>query len=355
MPGPIGFEIEIATGNALKYKADVLAIKYSQSWTTMTQSIIKNLPDDSVLIERPPRPGEWLLVDADGAVAATQILLIGTPSRKQYSYSSMHDLAQTALKALHETQTDPPVKHIALTVSGLGWGFDEAESLKAVVLGLRAAVEAGTFPRTLERVTIVESQAKRAEVLTTALKDLLDHHHDLGGNDMVSERALPPPPLVISPENPAPEVETPTLNDDFIFVAMPFANKYKDAFYVAIQPAVKELGLQCIRLDESSYTGDVMETIKQRIRDSQLVVALLDGSNPNVYLEIGFAWGVNKPTVLIINQEMVDMIPFDVRGQRYIPYDSLIDLKPVLNGELKAVLEEERRKKRRAANQEVMT
>jgi hypothetical protein len=343
MPAPIGFQIEIATGDALQYPADVLALKYSQSWTATTQNIIQNLPDDSVLVEHPPRPGEWLLVASEGSVAAPQILLIGTPPSKQYSYSSMHDLAQTALRALSETETKPLVKHLALTVSGLGWGFDEAEALKAMVLGFQAAVDAGTYPRQLERITIVEEQAKRAEVLTAALENLLNHHTEAG---TIAKRGEPPP-LVITPENPAPELETPTLDDDFIFVAMPFANKYKDAFYLAIQPAVKELGLQCIRLDEASYTGDVMETIKQRIRDCQLVIGLLDGSNPNVYLEIGYAWGVNKPTVLIINLELVETIPFDVRGQRYLSYDSLIDLKPMLSEELKAILDAEKRKDKR--------
>ncbi len=341
MPAPIGFQIEIAIGDVLQFKADALALKYSQSWTEMTQRIIKSLPDSSVLVEHPPLPGKWLIVPSEGTVAASQILLIGTPPSKQYSYDSMHDLAQTALRALSEVKTDPPVKHLALTVSGLGWGFDEAESLKAMVLGFRAAVDAGTYPRQLERITIVEAQAKRAEVLTTALEELLDHHDQ----DMATGRVVMPP-LVINADNPALEIETPSLNDDFIFVAMPFANKYKDAFYVAIQPSVKELGLQCIRLDESSYTGDVMETIKQRIRDCQLVVALLDGMNPNVYLEVGYAWGVGKSTVLIINQEMVNTMPFDVQGQRYLSYDSLIDLKPQLTVELKVVLAEVKRKEK---------
>lgn len=342
----LGFEIKVVKGNILSYKADALAFKYSQSWSRLAQAIISKLPDDSVLIERPPREGDWLLVPSEGAAASRLLLLIGTPPRRSFSYDSMFQLARLSMNALAEADGNPPVRHLAITVHGLGWGFDEIESLKALILGFRAAVLENKYPHTLERISIVEAQAKRAELLQNALPGILNERGEASRaatagvaslGDQV-QAATPPATLTISPDVRSVPIQTPSLDEPFIFIAMPFANKYKDAFYYVIQPVVRELGYQVIRLDESSYTGDVVETIKQRIKAARLVIALLDGANPNVYLEVGFAWGVGTPTVLLLNKENEADVPFDVRSQKRLTYEALIDLRPILLAELRSLL-----------------
>lgn len=53
---------------------------------------------------------------------------------------------------------------------------------------------------------------------------------------------------------------------------------------------------------------------------------------PNVFLEIGFAWGTGKPTVLIAKKGT--SLPFDIRGQKCIQYTSIANLRSLLTTEL---------------------
>jgi len=59
-----------------------------------------------------------------------------------------------------------------------------------------------------------------------------------------------------------------------------------------------QLAMLAERADLASFTGDVMDWVRERITTAQLVVADLTGANPNVYLEVGYAWGKGIPTVL---------------------------------------------------------
>ena len=61
----------------------------------------------------------------------------------------------------------------------------------------------------------------------------------------------------------------------------------------------------------------------------------MTGDNPNVFLEIGYSWGVGRPTILVY--EDGGRAPFDVRGQRNIRYASIGDLEDKLLSELKGL------------------
>jgi len=109
-----------------------------------------------------------------------------------------------------------------------------------------------------------------------------------------------------------------------VFVAMPFAKEFDDRFHYGIHKAIQAAGYLCERADMSSFTGDILAWVKERIDSSALVVADLSGGNPNVYLEVGYAWGRGLPTVLVASEQK-DLL-FDVRGQRCLIYDNSIRL-----------------------------
>jgi len=115
-------------------------------------------------------------------------------------------------------------------------------------------------------------------------------------------------------------------------VAMPFAPEFDDCYHYGIQGAVNSCGYLCERADLSSFTGDVMDFVKERISSSHFVIADLTSANPNVYLEVGYAWGQNKKTVLLIKD--TKELKFDTRGQRCLPYTSIKDLETKLKTEL---------------------
>ncbi len=117
-----------------------------------------------------------------------------------------------------------------------------------------------------------------------------------------------------------------------IFVAMPFAPEFDDCFHYGIQGAVNSSGYLCERADLQSFTGDVMEFVKQRIATSDFVIADLTTANANVYLEVGYAWGLNKKTILLIKD--TKELKFDTRGQRCLAYTTIKDLETKLKSEL---------------------
>ncbi|MES0447355.1 MAG: hypothetical protein ABUJ92_12495, partial [Desulfobacterales bacterium] len=80
------------------------------------------------------------------------------------------------------------------------------------------------------------------------------------------------------------------------FVAMPFRKDMEDTYYYGIQRAVHANDLLCERIDQEAFTGDILERIKKKIETAAVVIAELSGANPNVYLEVGYAWGKNVPT-----------------------------------------------------------
>jgi hypothetical protein len=118
----------------------------------------------------------------------------------------------------------------------------------------------------------------------------------------------------------------------FVFVAMPFKKEFDDIFYFGIQGAVHDNGFLCERIDQDSFTGDILSRILDKIEQAKFVVAELSGANPNVYLEVGYAWGKGKATILL-TKDTKDL-QFDIRGHKCLSYERIIDLKEILSKEL---------------------
>ena len=122
-----------------------------------------------------------------------------------------------------------------------------------------------------------------------------------------------------------------------VFVAMPFAVEMEDVYYYGIQRAIDANGLEPLRIDRSAFTGDILDQIKSGIRTSVAAVVELTGLNPNVHLELGYAWGNGIPTVLLL-REGGDLC-FDVRGQKCILYRTIKDLEVALSKELRMLMD----------------
>lgn len=130
-----------------------------------------------------------------------------------------------------------------------------------------------------------------------------------------------------------------------VFVMLPFRDEYDDV-YMVISDAVKRVSaelsaeISCARADEFG-PGKITEQIILAIRNADIVIADLTGSNPNVMYELGFAHGLEK-NAIILNQD-VHGVPFDVKDFRQIVYDRnrlLKDCQPRIISFLKAVLSE---------------
>src|SRR5258708_16303333 len=118
---------------------------------------------------------------------------------------------------------------------------------------------------------------------------------------------------------------------------MPFSEDMEDIFHYGIQGAVNAAGYLCERADLSVFAGDVMQWVKKRIASASLIIADLSTANPNVYLEVGYAWGCGKPTVLLVRN--VTELTFDVKNQRCLVYINIKDLEDNLRRELQTLRE----------------
>lgn len=324
----MGFEITIEHGDALDFKADVLMLKYAKSFYGLDAIVQKKLRAERGKVYE-PEPDTYALVPSPPNMPYQWILIVGTGSLHQLKYPALRDLGRNMLEALYRESVD--VHSAATTFHNVNSGvpIDEVEAFRSILLGFADAVGAATVPPSLKRITFVEQDEHRANLMREALEKFLPPGTARALSTMTQSHSSFDDTFI----KPLATEETP-----HVFVAMPFADDFDDQYYLAIRPAITEHKILCIRLDqaESAFTGDIMEQVKERIRTAKLVVAVLDGNNPNVYLEVGYAWGVGTPTVLILHEN--ETPPFDVQGARLIKYNKIYRLKEQIAQELKLLL-----------------
>ncbi len=85
------------------------------------------------------------------------------------------------------------------------------------------------------------------------------------------------------------------------FVVMQIGDSELDRmFETVIQPAIESIGLQVKRVDRHNEGGLLKSEIIQFLNDSEIIIADLTNERPNVYLEVGYAMGLDKSRNLIL-------------------------------------------------------
>ncbi len=316
-------KIVVEQGNALAIRADVLALKYADRLYGVDRAVVDALGGVVSDIERRlPKLTGWYITPTTGMVAASHVLFVGVGPLWQFGYGEIRAFGRRVLEAL--AMEIPDANHVALTIHGPGYGLDESEAFESELAGLLDAINGGNFPANLKQVTIVEANEGRASRLSTLLDRLLPDRP--GSSPRGGAR-----PLADVPDR-LRSVGYDSPSKPHVFVAMPFAEGMEDVFHYGIQGAANAAGFLCERADLSTFTGDVMAWVKTRIASASLVIADLSDANPNVYLEVGYAWGCGRPTVLVIKD--TSQLKFDVRGQRRLVYKKIKDLELTLRTEL---------------------
>ncbi len=95
-----------------------------------------------------------------------------------------------------------------------------------------------------------------------------------------------------------------------------------------IKRPLEPLGFKVLRADAISEPGTINLQVLKRIVDSEIVVADLTGTNPNVMYELAIRHATKKPVILLIKSG--EKIPFDIATERTIFYD-LGDIESVEN------------------------
>ncbi|WP_342381527.1 hypothetical protein NVS55_18025 [Myxococcus stipitatus] len=321
-------DVVLEVGDVTEVTADVALFKYAQRLYGAAEAVARRLevvgvPPSQVMVE----PGEFRFVETRGVVGSPLALFLGTVRLGAFGYHEIRQFTQRALKAMESRQG---LKHVVSTVHGPNYGLDEDEAVLALVGGLIEAFQRGVGPQGLERFTLVELDNRRALRLRRALEKGLGGTSGVeplpgGGFRVRRDRAFVQAPVMAT-------AGAVSMAKPHAFVAMPFTPELEDTYHYGIQGPVKSVGLLCERVDQAVFDGPIIQRIKERIDTAKVVIADLSLANPNVYLEVGYAWGKGRPTLLLVRD--VKELRFDVASYRCIVYRSIRELETLLTREL---------------------
>lgn len=322
---------DVVCDDVLTFEADVLALKFAQGLYGADRVVTERLFSEREMADPLlffPRPNGFKLLKTNGNIASSAVLFVGVEPLRKFEYKQIREFGRRVLVSL--AGAAPKTRTLGVTIHGPGYGLDEAEAFEAEIAGFLDALTSGDFPERLERITIVERNNARSHRLKNSLEGLIPnrevsidgHAQTRDFNETTAERLR--------------SVGYASEGKPNVFVAMPFADEMDDVFHYGIQGAVNSAGFLCERADLSSFTGDVMDWVKKRIATASLVIADLSTANPNVYLEVGYAWGCGKPTVLLVRD--ISDLRFDVKSQRCLVYKKIKDLELLLRKELKGLV-----------------
>jgi hypothetical protein len=302
---------------------DVLILKYAQGFYG-ADAQVSSLITRGRASEISPLPGKHVLLPSRGKVEADYVLFVGVVQLAKFDYGQIREFASHSLQLL--TQEMPGARHVAITMHGVGYGLDEREAFTAQLAGLFDALREPEC--SVDRITIVELNEGRAK----RLRKILEEYFPAKSPVRFTPASSVPPKSRIDAgrkSNTKPHV----------FVAMPFSEEMEDVYVFGIQRPTNGAGFLCERVDMAPFTGDILSRIKSRIESASLVIADLTGGNANVYLEVGYAWGKERPTLLLARKG--DELKFDVKAQRCIQYKNVVDLEKQLAADLARLFEED--------------
>jgi hypothetical protein len=314
-------KVRVELADALSRPSRLLMVKHAQYSYGVDAQVATRL---DVSPKDLPRPGTHFGTAGNGRVAAAYVIFLGVPDLDHFTYRDIREFGRRAVSVA--SMESPGVREICITLHGPGFGLDEEEAFKSEVAGIVDAVTKGPVSTNLEVVTFLEVDPRRFQRMERLLAVLLP------------DQGVSPGSLI---RHRSPGVDRlGTVGYDsgersHALVAMPFDHSFDDIFHYGIAPSIRAAGLLCERMDEQAFTGDVVHRLKERIRSAKCVVADVSGANPNVYLEVGFAWGCNVPAILVCKE--ASELKFDIRGQRCILYGSIRDLETKLSREIKAI------------------
>ncbi len=122
-----------------------------------------------------------------------------------------------------------------------------------------------------------------------------------------------------------------------LFVIMQFTSPYNQMYSDVIAPVGKSAGFVVIRGDEAYGPGLIISDIEREIQEAKAVVADITPINANVYWEVGYAYAVRKPTILLAERDT--KLPFDVSPFRTLFYENTIAGKAKIEEGLKKHLD----------------
>jgi len=123
------------------------------------------------------------------------------------------------------------------------------------------------------------------------------------------------------------------IDDRLIFILTPFHDKYTEDYKV-IREVCTSAGYKCYRGDETYFKGDIFPEMLKLIVKSNLIIANVNGRNPNVLYELGIAQALDKDVILISREPEKLELPIDIKSKRFLIYSDYNELQEMIRQEL---------------------
>lgn len=104
------------------------------------------------------------------------------------------------------------------------------------------------------------------------------------------------------------------------FVIMPFRRPFDGYFEKIYSPALEQAGYIPTKVDDLFAPRPIMDDIRAKIMEAEILLCEMSGRNPNVFYELGLAHAIGRPAILLSNSKKD--IPFDLQHVRAIVYDT---------------------------------
>lgn len=266
-------------------------------------------------------------------ILAKGIILVDMGLGFELRYKTISTMCHKAIQII--SQSDPLVEVIATVSHGVGFGLDRKEIFLTQISSFKSALEQYEKTLKLNKIIFNEINLSDADRLKLYLEELTSKIN----SPIVKESNKYFIQLGEASEY-FNELAARISEEQYVFIAMPFATDFENVYDFAISLPIVENQLQPIRTDKEFFIGPIAEKIKKRIHDSILVIADISTLNPNVMYELGFAEGCGKTAIIICRSG--EKLPFDVAGMNVIFYDPnlLRELKKSISKALKELSHE---------------
>jgi hypothetical protein len=328
-------EYQVKLADVTKEPSDLLLLKHAQAFYGADKVVASALISAGICKEPELHlePGHYAVFETKGVIAPARVMFLGTPQLYSFTYEEMQRFARRAVEVIAQERI--PAVVMTTTVHGTGYGLDGGESLQRLVrgfeAGLAAAPSAGLgkviFATLGEREVrtlsaILDAMNAAPITLTVTRRSAPDAVPGAGRPPQADDSEAEKPRRVVVVEEPATAPAPP--NKKRVFVAMPYADEFENVYEFGIYPAVRNCGFICEKVDETHFTGDILNRITRGIETASIVIADLTGARPNVYLEVGYAWGHRIPVIFLARRG--EPLHFDVSTHKCIYYGKFTEL-----------------------------
>lgn len=163
----------------------------------------------------------------------------------------------------------------------------------------------------LPSIALEKPVATQRDILEPAVQDIIDR--SIAEFEMSNK---------ISAFSPIFGANSYPIQDNLVFVLMPFQARLDTIYTSIVKPAIEsELKMICRRADEITGNNPIMQDLWKSICEAKLIVADLTGFNPNVMYELGISHTLGKPSLLLYQEEgATAKFPFDLAHIRRVNY-----------------------------------